>query len=375
MMTPELFTDLSEVGPIEDDWRALAELRGNAFLTPEWFRSWTEGAPGMTVPFIVAARRSDGSLAGVMPLVLDAARRPRVMRFAGARYGDHFAPVCAEEDESEVASVAMSALQRKRMDRYMLMLNRVDITHSWWRDLRQAATTARAELIQQRAELPLIRFDGLDWEGFLESRSSNFRQQVRRRNRKLEQAGDVVVRAATDESLESDLDRFFRLHELRWAGGSSLNAKWPQRALASFAAAAQRRGWLRLRFLEIDGAPTAAFLGWRIGGTYTFYQSGFDPKWSGLSVGTVLMNRTIQSALEEGASEFDLLLGNEPYKKRLQNASRQVHTVVLTKPMSPSRLLLAVESIARRGGSRLAGRKSLAATSQLLRRLLPTSRG
>src|ERR687891_899244 len=36
----ELIMDASALRGLEGEWRALAESRGNAFLTPEWFFSW-----------------------------------------------------------------------------------------------------------------------------------------------------------------------------------------------------------------------------------------------------------------------------------------------------------------------------------------------
>ncbi|MEK6251714.1 MAG: GNAT family N-acetyltransferase [Actinomycetota bacterium] len=56
---------------------------------------------------------------------------------------------------------------------------------------------------------------------------------------------------------------------------------------------AQQRGWLRLRLLEVDGVAVAGFLGWRLGDSYAFYQSGFDPSWPDKSVGVVMMATTV----------------------------------------------------------------------------------
>jgi CelD/BcsL family acetyltransferase involved in cellulose biosynthesis len=373
-MESALITDPAGIGEIEDEWRALAELQGSAFVTPEWFRSWWDHRPASTSPLIATARHEDGSLAGVMPLVFDFARRPRMIRFAGASFGDRFGPVAREGDEGEVAVASMAALQRAELDRYTLVLNHVELESPWWRDLHGASATERAGIVQQRSEQPYIQLDGLDWEGYLASRSSSFRKKIRQRERKLQHQHQVEVRSATPESLQTDLSHFFTLHDRRWQGQSSLDAPGAKQFLNAFAAAAARRGWLRLRLLEVDGTPVAAFLGWRIGDRYAFYQSGFDPSWSEMSVGMVLLTRTIESALEEGASEFDMLLGTEAYKRRFQNASRDVFTVVLTKAMAPARLLIAAEAGARRWGRRLAERPGLNGTAHTLRRLLPTSR-
>src|SRR5207253_1484014 len=55
------------------------------------------------------------------------------------------------------------------------------------------------------------------WGEYLASRSSNLRQQVRRRERRLEREHELRYRLADDPArLEQDLDTLFALHAARW---------------------------------------------------------------------------------------------------------------------------------------------------------------
>jgi CelD/BcsL family acetyltransferase involved in cellulose biosynthesis len=54
--------------------------------------------------------------------------------------------------------------------------------------------------------------------------------------------------------------------------------------------------------------------GFNDGVRFSFYQHGFDDAFKAHSVGLVLMGLTIRAAIEEGAGEFDMLWGVEPYK-------------------------------------------------------------
>ena len=47
-----------------------------------------------------------------------------------------------------------------------------------------------------------------------------------------------------------------------------------------------------------------------------FYQSGFDPAYSKLSPGTVMIAHAIRRAIEGGYTTFDFLRGDEAYKRR-----------------------------------------------------------
>ena len=375
-MQADLITELKAIEPFEDRWRELAELRGNAFITPEWFRAWWDHRPASIEPLLVAVRHSDGSLAGVVPFVLDAQRRPRAIRFAGATWGDRFGLAARLEDESEVAAAAIAAIQEKHLDRYMFDLDHVDVDAAWWRELQRSSGKRFARVEQQRFEVPYVALEGLDWDAYLATRSRNFRQQLRQRERRLSDGHAVTFRAATAETLELDLAHLFSLHDRRWAEQGTTALKTPGVAgfLRAFAVAASERGWLRLRLLEIDEVPAAAFLGWRVGDVYAFYQSGFDPAWASGSVGTLLMADTLRSAIEEGATEFDMLLGNEPYKKRFTNASREVQTVLLTGALRPARILALGEAWARRRGAWMQSRRGFEGIVGRLRKLLPTVR-
>lgn len=120
----------------------------------------------------------------------------------------------------------------------------------------------------------------------------------------------------------------------------------------------------------------AAWLGWRIGRRYAFFQSGFDPAWSRHSPGLLLVAHTIRQAIEEGAEEYDMLLGDEAYKARFRPEHRAVRTVVVTPSLHVLRAVTAADLGLRRLARRLpAGpRERVRALASPLLRRLPTSR-
>lgn len=130
-------------------------------------------------------------------------------------------------------------------------------------------------------ELPYVDLRGLTWDTYLDSRSANLRQNVRRNLRVIERKHAVRSRStARPTELEGDLDTLFRLHRRRREHGrSSLDDPRLEAVIRGFAARALDRGWLRLFTLELDGTPVAAQYGWRLGDRFLAYQSGFDPEW------------------------------------------------------------------------------------------------
>ena len=132
---------------------------------------------------------------------------------------------------------------------------------------------------------------------------------------------------------------FFALHAARWdelrGRLDDPRARRCRRSTRDFAAAALERGWLRLSFLEVEGTAVAALYGWRIGGRYAYFQAGFDTAWADASVGLVLMAHTVREAIEEGADEYDLLLGDEDYKARFATDERRVESLVVAGALRP----------------------------------------
>ena len=353
-MSAELITDIEGLARIEDRWRDLAESAGNAFLSPEWFRCWLD-TPEQAGEWAIAVVHGErNKFDGVLPLVVEGPPGRRALRLPGATWGDHFHPLARYGDETEIAAQAAEALRADGQRITMAVLENVDHGARWPRALWAGPRHARANR-QSESELPYVTLPRT-WDEYLSERSSNFRQQIRRRERKLGKLGDVTLRQAGRETLHADLKTVFDLHLRRWSerGQSALEDPAARDYISRFAAASQERGWLRLNVLEVDGRPVAAFLGWRLGARYAFYQSGFDPEWAEHSVGLVLLAMTVRAAIEEGAHEFDMLLGTEPYKRRFADRSRPVESVVMATAGSPRSLLLTGEALARERGRELA---------------------
>ena len=323
---------VDELRPLEHAWRELAERRGNAFLTPEWFRSWSRHYGGEATPLVAGVRRPDGTLKGLMPLSLQPGRTG-VAQFAGGNLGDFFLPVCEAEDEEEVAAAAGAALADTEHKWGILALRNVDRERPWVESLADATgmrLRARERVAGELWKMRLTRH--ADWEDYLASRSSNMRQQIRRLRRRAARKHSLRIRRTEDRAcIGRDIQTLFDLHDRRFGASSSLRSKAVRAFHSDFAAAALERGWLRLWFLELDGQAAAAWYGWRFGDCYTFYNSGFDPSWDDVRPGFVLMSAVIEAAFEEGAQQFDFLLGNEPYKARFANETRQVSEVIFSR--------------------------------------------
>lgn len=302
--------------PLRQEWTELATCTRSVFKTWEWLSTWWDHF-GQHRRLMVLAVRTPDRLVGILPLYRWRSRPVRILRFLGHAVGDELGPVCAPADRPLMASALRRVLADSRWD--LLLAEQVPAEEHWG--------TALGGRVLAREGNPVLQFGAEGWEGFLRKRSANFREQVRRRPRKLAREHQVRYRLVDgSQDLESELDTLFRLHAARWAGTrSALLAHRPfHHAVARLAA---QRGWLRLWILEIEGQPAAAVYGFRFAGVESYYQAGRDPRWDHYHVGFVLLAHAIQQAAHDSVAEYRLLRGGEQYKYRFATADPGLETV------------------------------------------------
>jgi CelD/BcsL family acetyltransferase involved in cellulose biosynthesis len=314
---------------LESAWRPLAERCGNVFGTWEWADVWWRhfGAGGELRARVIEDRV-------VLPLCVARTGPFRLLRYIGHGHADELGPVSAPEDRDAATGAMAAALAEEAYDLFL----GEDMATGWG--------PALGSKVVERTSAPVLELSESSWDEFLARRSSNFRQQMRKYERRLGREHTVAIRLADDpDRLKSDLDTLFALHRARWPG-----SKWFAGAEAfhrEFAAVALERGWLRLWILALDGAPAAAWYGFRFAGVDSYYQGGRDPALSRERLGVVLIIHTVREALQDGSREYRFLRGGEAYKERFATSDPGLET--LARPNgAKGRLALALRTVRRR---------------------------
>jgi CelD/BcsL family acetyltransferase involved in cellulose biosynthesis len=110
----------------------------------------------------------------------------------------------------------------------------------------------------------------------------------------------------------------FAIEAAGWEGrsGSALACDaLRQKFFRSYAAAACRRGALRMGFLRVGERPIAMQLGVEAGGRFWLLKMGYDEAFARCSPGTLLMREMIARAAAEGLASFELLGITEPWTR------------------------------------------------------------
>ena len=326
------------------------------FSTWEWADVWWRHFGAGRPLLIHVARDGGGRPVAILPLYLSSRRPARTLRFVGHGAGDQLGPVCAPGDRPAAAAALRDAVASLRV-RWSVFLGDGMTGDVEWAD-------ALGGVVLKRDPSPYLRLEPGDWDAFLASRSQNFRQQARRRERKfVRETGGRVRTTTAPPELHADVDTLARLHVARWAaaGGGSGALSGARAAFhQDFARVALDRGWLRLLTLEAgDATPVASWYGFRFGGSDWYYQAGREPAWDRYAPGFILMVSALRDAIEAEQSAFRLLRGGEEYKDRFSDRDEGLVTVAIGRHR-PARSALGVAARAgagpwRRYASRLAG--------------------
>lgn len=338
---------IERLADAEADWRRLAEASGNPFTSWEWASTWWRHFGAGRELHAQRCVADDGRTAGILPLQLSSVRGLKMLRFIGNRPADEQAPLAAAEDRPAVAAAFAELLHGG--DGWDLALAERLPEDDGWAD-RLGGRVLRAE------SSPELALAEPDWDAFLAARSSNFRQQVRKFERRLERDHALSFRLADDPArLDDDMTTLIRLHEARWGAATTAFPPELEPFHRELAAEALRAGWLRLWFAELDGRPVAVWYGFRLGGADWFYQQGRDPDWERASVGFVLTAHTIREALRDGIGRYRFLLGDEEFKARFATSEPEVRTVAVSGSAKGAAALAAVR-LARRAPTSLRSR-------------------
>lgn len=332
----------AEFAGLSAEWNRLLATSSaqSLFLTWDWLYTWWTHLRGDRKLFVLTVR-SGSELVAVAPLTLAPARLDRLVPFrsleflgAGTVGSDYLDLIAGCGWEAAAVDAIADHLTRERL---MLQLGRVHrgsaLAHRLAVPLAPLGWTSREAVTDV---CPFIGLAGHTWESYLATLGSAHRYNFQRRLKNLHRRHDVELHRVTSEDERGPaLARLVQLHEARWQprGGSeafcspglvSFHEEFTRRALA--------QGWLRLLELRLDGRPAASLYGFRYRDTFSFYQSGFDPAYAKESVGLVTMGLAIRSAIEEGASEYDLLHGDEIYKSQWAHRQRELARLEVYPP-------------------------------------------
>lgn len=362
----EKITDVGGFHALRPEWTELLESSSSdcVFLTWEWLSTWWKHLAGPRRLDVIAVRQG-GELIGLAPLVVTPPRLGRLVPFrtgeflGGGNVGSDYLDVIVRKGREEEVLGALAA----QLGREGLMLDLIRVNR------RSAAAMLLAghleprgwRVVESPADVcPFIDLAGHTWASYLASFDARHRYNVKNRlDRLVKQFNMRVERVQSEEQRGDALATLVALHRERWSargGSTALDAANLVAFHEDFSRLALERGWLRLYVMRLGEKPVAALYGFRYGHAFCFYQTGFDPAYSRHGVGQVMLGLSIKDAIEDGASEYDMLHGDERYKFDWTHQVRELGRLELYPPSARGWLCrrgVALDRAARRTARRL----------------------
>ncbi len=301
---------------LEPEWQNLwnADPDATPFHSPQWLIPWTRFLWGGGQLRVVTLRH-EGRLVALAPFFLwGFGNRPETIRlsFLGSGITDYLGMISVREFADEAAEAIVQWLVDSRAEWDVCDLQEL-------RTGSALVRTAAQRLSIQPTQCNICPVVGLrdSFADQVAGLESKFRRNLRTAEKRLAAAGNLEFVRADAANLDQLLGRLFELHTGRWEE-RGLPGMFSSEALRNFHAEVARRffrsGMLRLFGLLVNGECAAVQYNFAAKGRVYAYLSGFDRALARSSPGAVLLARSVEEAIEEGAREFDFLRHAEDFK-------------------------------------------------------------
>jgi CelD/BcsL family acetyltransferase involved in cellulose biosynthesis len=323
-LNTRVLTQTAELRNIAVDWNDLCDrCRVTPFQRPEWMLSWVEAFSPHNIRVIEV--RSGGTLVGLAPLLIYTRGQERVLAFMGGGVSDYLDLLIHPQREHEIVLAILDAL------RQLHDWTTLDLTDLPASSVLHCTNLTRLATPHDNCSallLPRTR------EELLQHLSKRQRANLRNARSRIQREGGGVVELATAATLPEFLDDLFRLHASRWSllGQSGVLADEKVKEFhRQSAPGLLGSGLLRLYGLRMGQHMVAVIYTLFERATVFCYLQGYDPEFGDLSPGTHLMFSVIEDAMQSGISKFDLLRGQEAYKRHWRAEIEATHRIQLAR--------------------------------------------
>ena len=326
----QVLSTAREFCALADEWERLnAEAASSSvFNTWMWHFAWWEQHGYARGLKILVARRA-GLASAIVPLYVEKGsvlgwglRVLRLLGTQGERNPYDIAPLFARGAEQATArTVAQALLAMRGYD--VLQLADTDASIPLAMAVAHAARAAGMRYELQRAHRLVHLQLPSSWNAYLGSLSPRQRARLRHRRHALHGAHPTRF-FVWHTGVDAVLNTLALLRRMQAGPGA---AQHPSLQRATMSEALQE-GRLRLYCLQIDGRVAAVACAMRLRDRMVVMQTEFDPRYAPWHPVSVLLHYAIEHAIDEGATGFDLLRGQQDFDDELAPGHDQIRVTV-----------------------------------------------
>jgi CelD/BcsL family acetyltransferase involved in cellulose biosynthesis len=301
---------LESIDGLERLWKSKNGFRWDCIFTlPPWIRAWWMTF-GNKRELFICVERKDREIIGVAPFM----KENEALRLIGdpdlCDYGDF---VLRDGYETGFLEVLFTYLKNKGIEE--IDLGRIHEDSRLYKALVESDKKGICKLsISNRENLYVLDLPET-WDDYLHMLSSKERHEIRRKLRRLFNAGDVEFR---DDIPHNDaIDIFISLFKMNRPDKAEFMDKERETFFRTLVKEMSVHDLLRLYTLSINQRPVASVMCIDDGVCFYLYNNGYDKAYGHLSVGLLSKILTIKEGIHQGRKKFNFLRGDEAYKQRL----------------------------------------------------------
>ncbi len=313
---------IDSVDAIKAISREIDDLSISIFDRTDWMVAWLEAYRSQYQQVCVLICRIDDRVVACLPLVKSTSlKKGRHFAFVGSgkACADFMGISGQNANQPEVIECFARWFYERKNEWDVLDFDGVACDHAAMASLIGAlrekglAVRESPSLSTWRVQLPAT------WKELERIFSKNARKKFRKLERTLNEADVKMHRVRDNASLERGLEILESLHTQRWnsLGKPGCFVSPNFREFVAIAAKSHLgSGNLRMMWLEVDGVPFSADIGFVNDHGVFGYQGGMSPDHLKYEPGRAILRRQIEWAIEDGFEFFDFLRGDESYKSR-----------------------------------------------------------
>ncbi len=307
-----------------DDFNSLASYRVELsdkmkrvpiFVLPGWLDAWWR-VFGTEADLLLYVVRQDSAIIGIAPLKVDRG----IASFIGdAAVCDYLDFIIGPGREADFFNILLDEIKGSGITRLSLEALRPDSTvlESLIAIARERHYQVSCWMYDVSVEMDLPE----TWDGYLAGLSAKQRHEVKRKLRRLEEVGKVNFRVISQgQDALTKLDIFVKMFRQSRQDKARFMTARMETFFELLVKAMASAGLLRLGFLELNSVPVASVICFDYNDDMHLYNSGYDPRYSQLSIGLLSKILCIKESIEQKRNKFDFLRGAEVYKYHLGGA-------------------------------------------------------
>ena len=320
----QLITEIEELERLSEPWRELAHACSCPAALPGWqLACWRHVAPEGALLRSVAVFEDD-RLVGLAPFFVNPGRRVDY-RLLGAGITHRLSPLALPGREREIAGLVARALAASSPVPDLIAFEGIDAGSPWPQALVDSwpGRLRPWRYLTSTHPAPVLELKG-SFEEWLATRSRKLREELRRTQRHLERDDGRISMVQGDTATEKAVEAFIRLYAARWEKSGSGFGPEVGRMLIDATRERSTNGDIGVWTLEVDGQIGGVNIALSAGEETLGFRSAFDPRYSKLGPGPLMLQAVIADAFARGARRLDLGVGAEPFKLRFATADAPI---------------------------------------------------